>query len=156
MPIGSRQRGNLQRRCRRHQPKEKPLQEQMPRHQTRAASKNMMPKPSDKDNKQEKMMPAASDKGSQPYRNAFGCFEMAGARVAPIISACPWVGDMSSPCPLSTARFRVGIPLYPAIYFPSLREQWPLVRSPYGGSCMAGYHCLMPTAFSSVTTQHII
>ena len=23
-------------------------------------------------------MPEASDKGSQPYRNAFGCFEMAG------------------------------------------------------------------------------
>jgi len=78
-------RGNLQRRCRWHQPKEKPIQEQMPRHQTRAASKNMMPKPSDKDNKQEKMMPAASDKGSQPYSRAYGYGEMAGAKVAPII-----------------------------------------------------------------------
>ena len=28
----------------------------------------------------ERMMPAASDKGSQPYRNAFRCFEMAGMR----------------------------------------------------------------------------
>jgi hypothetical protein len=80
---GVRQGGNLQRRCRRHQPKEKPLQEQMPRHQTRAASKNMMPKPSDKDNKQEKMMPAASDKGSQPYSRAYGYGEMAGAKIAP-------------------------------------------------------------------------
>ena len=26
------------------------------------------------------MMPEASDKGSQPYRNAFRCFEMAGMR----------------------------------------------------------------------------
>ena len=31
------------------------------------------------------MMPEASDKGSQPYRNAFRCFEMAGAKVAPLI-----------------------------------------------------------------------
>jgi hypothetical protein len=30
-------------------------------------------------------MPAASNKGSQPYRKAFRFFEMAGARVAPII-----------------------------------------------------------------------
>ena len=29
------------------------------------------------------MMPEASDNGSQPYRNAFRCFEMAGARIAP-------------------------------------------------------------------------
>ena len=33
-------------------------------------------------------MPAASDKGSQPYSRAYGYGEMAGAKVAPIISAC--------------------------------------------------------------------
>ena len=52
----------------------------------------------------ERMMPAASDKGSQPYRNAFRCFEMAGAKVAPIISACPWVGDMCCVCPLPSGK----------------------------------------------------
>ena len=31
----------------------------------------------------ERMMPAASDKGSQPYRNAFRCFEMAGKEYPP-------------------------------------------------------------------------
>jgi len=31
------------------------------------------------------MMPEASDKGSQPYRNAFRCFEMAGMGLHPII-----------------------------------------------------------------------
>ena len=30
-------------------------------------------------------MPEASDKGSQPYRNALGCFEMAGMGLPPII-----------------------------------------------------------------------
>ena len=35
-----------------------------------------------------KMMPEASDNGSQPYRNAFRCFEMAGGKGYPIISAC--------------------------------------------------------------------
>ena len=82
-----------------------------------------------------KRMPAASDKGSQPYRNAFRCFEMAGARVVPIITACPWVGDIFCVCPLPMARFRVWV---------SLSQPF---RSPYRGSCMAGYHCLMPTAF---------
>ena len=53
------------------------------------------------------MMPEASDNGSQPYRNAVRCFEMAGAKVAPLISSCPWVGDMCCSCPLPTARFRV-------------------------------------------------
>jgi hypothetical protein len=33
-------------------------------------------------------MPEASDKGSQPYRKAFRFFEMAGAKVIPIITAC--------------------------------------------------------------------
>ena len=32
-----------------------------------------------------KRMPEASDKGSQPYRNALGCFEMAGIGLLPII-----------------------------------------------------------------------
>ena len=32
-----------------------------------------------------KRMPEASDKGSQPYRNAVRCFEMAGMGLLPII-----------------------------------------------------------------------
>ena len=52
-------------------------------------------------------MPAASDKGSQPYSRAYGYGEMAGARVAPIISACPWVGDMVCVCPLPSFNFAV-------------------------------------------------
>ena len=29
---------------------------------------------------------------------------MVGAKVALLISACPWVGDMSSPCPLPKGK----------------------------------------------------
>ena len=54
----------------------------------------------------ERMMPAASDKGSQPYRNAFRCFEptvtVREARESKWLErnsphkniACPWVGDI--------------------------------------------------------------
>ena len=73
-------------------------------------------------------MPEASDNGSQPYSRAFRHSEMAGARIAHIISACPWVGDMVSVCPLPNGKVSDVGALYPAIYFPSLREQWPLVR----------------------------
>ncbi len=51
-----------------------------------------------------KRMPEASDKGSQPYRKAFRFFEMAGKRVARLISACPWVGDMGCVCPLPKGK----------------------------------------------------
>ncbi len=34
---------------------------------------------------QQRKMPAALDNGSQPYRNAFRCFEMAGESDAPIL-----------------------------------------------------------------------
>ena len=50
------------------------------------------------------MMPAASDKGSQPYSRAYGYGEMAGMGLFPIISACPWVGDMSGSCPLPKGK----------------------------------------------------
>ena len=50
------------------------------------------------------MMPAASDKGSQPYSRAYGYGEMAGMVLSPLISACPWVGDMGSPCPLPSGK----------------------------------------------------
>ena len=43
---------------------------------------------------------------------------------------------MSSPCPLPSGK----------VVFVWCRSHQPF-RSPYGGSCMAGYHCLMPTAF---------
>ena len=49
-------------------------------------------------------MPEASDNGSQPYSRAFRHSEMAGARIAHIISACPWVGDMVSVCPLPNGK----------------------------------------------------
>ena len=61
------------------------------------------------------MMPEASDKGSQPYSCPLGDCEMAGARVAPIITACPWVGDMSCVCPLPSGKVSgVGV-AFPAI-----------------------------------------
>ena len=88
-----------------------------------------------------KRMPEASDKGSQPYRKAFRFFEMAGMRVARLISACPWVGDMSGCCPLPKGKV-------PGV---GCRSFQPF-RSPQGDSCMAGYHCLMPTAF--LPSQH--
>ena len=104
-------------------------------------------------------MPEASDKGSQPYSRAFRHREMAGARVAQIITACLWVGDKVCVCPLPNGKVSgVGVALSQPF------------RSPYGGSCMAGYHCLMPTAFlplrhntnltltafPSITTRHNI
>ena len=48
-----------------------------------------------------------------------------------------------------------GIPFQP-FTFPRRREQWPLVRRTHRHGCMAGYHYLMPTAFHSVATKHII
>ena len=65
--------------------------------------------------------------------------------IAPIITACPWVGDMSSVCPLPNGKVS-------GVWCRSFQP----FRSPYGGSCMAGYHCLMPTAFLSAATQYII
>ncbi len=49
-------------------------------------------------------MPEASDNDNQPYSRAFRHSEMAGARIAHIISACPWVGDMVSVCPLPNGK----------------------------------------------------
>ena len=46
----------------------------------------------------------ASDNGSQPYSCAFRFFEMAGMGLPLIISACPWVGDMSGSCPLPKGK----------------------------------------------------
>ena len=83
-----------------------------------------------------KKMPEASDNGSQPYRNAVRCFEMAGMGLPLIITACPWVGDMVSTCPLHISKVLcVGVAL--TSHF----------AAPKRGSCMASYLCLMPTAF---------
>ena len=57
---------NLQRKCRRT------VAKRMPIVRTKVASKERMPFA--------KRMPAASDKGSQPYRKAFRFFEMAGRK----------------------------------------------------------------------------
>ena len=56
--------------------------------------------------------------------------------------ACPWVGDMFCVCPLPTARF----------YVYGCRPLQPFRRTHRHG-CMAGYHCLMPTAFSFIKNK---
>ena len=69
-------------------------------------------------------MPEASDKGSQPYSRAFRHREMAGMRVARLISACPWVGDMSGSCPLPKGKVPgVGCRSFQPFTFPRWREQ---------------------------------
>ena len=88
-------------------------------------------------------MPEASDKGSQPYRNAFGCFEMAGAKVALLISACPWVGDMCCSCPLPTRQgFGCGVSLFPAISrcLKARLYGWLPLSNAYGISSLATQH----------------
>ena len=87
-----------------------------------------------------------------------GC-EMAGARVAPIISACPWVGDMVSPCPLPTARLRVWGVAFPAISrcLKARLYGWLPLSNAYGISSGATQHKSNGlTSFHSVTTQYII
>ena len=51
-----------------------------------------------------KKMPGASDNGSQPYSRAYRYGEMAGMGLPPNNIACPWVGDMCSPCPLPKGK----------------------------------------------------
>ncbi len=84
----------------------------------------------------ERMMPEASDKGSQPYSSPFRGCEMAGMGMPSNNLACPWVGDMGCVCPLPT---RQG-----CICLVSLHQPF---RNTQGRFCMAGYLCLMPTAF---------
>ena len=119
-------------------------------------------------------MPEASDKGSQPYSYPFRGCEMAGARVAPIISACPWVGDMSSVCPLPKGKVSVWVSLFPAISQPLWGQLygWLPLSNAYGipfrcntihnqtttaFSFAAAKHIIkQPTAFLSAATQYII
>ena len=84
----------------------------------------------------------ASDNGSQPYRKAFRFFEMAGMGLPLIISACPWVGDMSCPCPLPNGK----------VLCVGCRSIQPFRRTHRHG-CMAGYLCLMPNGISFVKTR---
>ena len=89
-------------------------------------------------------MPEASDKGSQPYRKAVRFFEMAG-KATPHIKPClVGKGHKQHMSPTQGQAYIIGSNSIPAIYFPSLREQWPLVRRTHRHGCMAGYHCLMP------------
>ena len=88
------------------------------------------------------MMPEASDNGSQPYSRAFGYGEMAGKELPPKNIACPWVGDMFSSCPLHSSK----------VVFVWCRSSQPF-RNTQGRFCMAGYHCLMPTAFLPLKTN---
>jgi len=73
----------------------------------------------------ERMMPAASDKGSQPYSRAYGYGEMAGMRLPPNNIACPWVGDIISPCPLPKGKVPcVGIALTSHFAVPKGTAVW--------------------------------
>ena len=70
-------------------------------------------------------MPQALDKGSQPYSCPFWGCEMAGMELLPIISACPWVGDISSPCPLPNSKVPgVGIALSSYFAVPKGTAVW--------------------------------
>ena len=84
----------------------------------------------------ERMMPEASDNSSQPCSSPFRGCEMAGMGLPSNNLACPWVGDMGCVCPLPT---RQG-----CICVVSLHQPF---RNTQRRFCMAGYHCLMPTAF---------
>ena len=71
------------------------------------------------------MMPEASDKGSQPYSRAYGYGEMAGMRLPPNNIACPWVGDIVSPCPLPKGKVPcVGIALTSHFEVPKGTAVW--------------------------------
>ena len=71
------------------------------------------------------MMPEASDNGSQPYIRAYGYGEMAGMRLPPNNIACPWVGDIVSPCPLPKGKAPcVGIALTSPFAVPKGTAVW--------------------------------
>jgi len=97
--------------------------------------------------RQQRMMPEASDNGSQPYRNAFRCFEMAGMRC-----------NKNNSLPLGR-RHGLLVPLTWAALVPYLKARF-YVRCPsyqpfrrtHRHGCMAGYHCLMPKGIIFVAT----
>ena len=88
-------------------------------------------------------MPKASDKGSQPYRNALGCFEMAGESDTTNTTLPLGKGHTLHMSPTQGQAILLGVISYQPF------------RSPYGGSCMAGYHCLMPIGIPSGVIQPI-
>ena len=98
--------------------------------------------------RQQRMMPEASDNGSQPYRNAFRCFEMAGMRC-----------NKNNSLPLGR-RHGLLVPLTWAALVPYLKARF-YVRCPsyqpfrrtHRHGCMAGYHCLMPKGIIFVATH---
>ena len=70
-------------------------------------------------------MPTASDNGSQPYSCPLGDCEMAGMRLPPNNIACPWVGDIVSPCPLPKGKVPcVGIALTSHFAVPKGTAVW--------------------------------
>ena len=83
-------------------------------------------------------MPEASDKGSQPYRNAVRCFEMAGKAIPHTQNLAIGKGHTQLMSPTQGQADIIGDNSIPAI------------SQPLWGCCMAGYHCLMPTAFLPV------
>ena len=83
------------------------------------------------------MMPEASDNGSQPYSRAYGYGEMAGKRHHTNTTLLICKGQELTMSPTVKAGLYLGGPT----------QDQPF-RSPKRGSCMAGYHCLMPTAFT--------
>ena len=88
--------------------------------------------------RQQRMMPAASDNGSQPYSYPPGGCEMAGTRlprrIQPAFRQATWFDIV----PYLKARLKMGCRFYQPF------------RRTHRHGCMAGYHCLMPTALLSL------
>ena len=82
------------------------------------------------------MMPEASDNGSQPYSRAYGYGEMAGESdiTQNTLLICKGQELTMSPTQGQAILYGGVIPYQP-------------FRNTQGRFCMAGYHCLMPTAF---------
>jgi len=81
-------------------------------------------------------MPAASDKGSQPYSRAYGYGEMAGKDEPHTRNLADMQGTRANHVAYRKGRLIL------------LGEPLPQpFRNTQGRFCMAGYHCLMPTAF---------
>ena len=91
------------------------------------------------------MMPEASDKGSQPYSRAYGYGEMAGATTPHPEPCLVGKGHTQNMSPTQGQADNIERAI--------LHQPF---RSPQGDSCMAGYLCLMPTAFLPLKTLHVL
>ncbi len=101
-------------------------------------------------------MPEASDNGSQPYSRAYRYGEMAGMGLPPNNIACPWVGDMCSPCPLPKGKVPGVWCRFPAISknLKAFLYGWLPLSNAYGISSGCNkIHNIIPNGIPSVVSQ---